>query len=246
MKLSKKSQNFTPHPEYTGPGVCVDITPLKKQDTSYGPKEVFRVVFETKELREDGTPFCVWSRGFTPSLHEKAAFAQFLRKWMGRPLSAAEEEDFDTESLIGKSAHLTVVHEDGERGDVYANIALIRPDRSGEDMEPSGKYIRVADREKKSGNSDAQYRRADQGGEKSGDTDWRRTKVHVGKHTGLDLGDLDRASVEALIERWLPTAKAKPKPLADDRRLMAALESARRELEAEEDDIPMDDDNQPF
>ncbi len=67
-------------------------------------------------------------------------------------------------------------------------------------------------------------------------------KVHVGKHAGLDLGDLDREAVEALIARWLPDAKAKVKPLADDRRLMAALEAAQKELaaaaEVEADNIP--------
>ena len=38
-------------------------------------------------------------------------------------------------------------------------------------------------------------------------------------------------------------AKAKAKPLADDRRLIAALEAAKIEIDAE-DNIPMD--NQPY
>ena len=51
--------------------------------------------------------------------------------------------------------------------------------------------------------------------------------------------------MQALIDNWLPTAKANPKPLADDRRLIAALEQAAAELSAEADDqIPMD--NQPY
>ena len=57
MKLTKNSKSFEPCPEYTGQAICVDITPLKKVETSYGPKETFRAVFETKLLREDGTPF---------------------------------------------------------------------------------------------------------------------------------------------------------------------------------------------
>ena len=130
--------------------MCVDITPLKKVETSYGPKETFKVVFETALLRDDGTPCCVWSRGFTPSLHEKAALSQFLRKWFGRALTAAEESEFDTENrCIGKTAEITVVHEQGRTGETYANIALIRPDKTGKPMTPSGKFIRAKDREHK-------------------------------------------------------------------------------------------------
>lgn len=244
MKLTKKTQSFDPCPEYTGVAVCVDVTPLKKVESAYGPKEVFRVVFETKSLREDGSPFCVWSRGFTASLHEKAALSQFLRKWFGRALTSAEEEEFDTESLIGKTAEITVVHEQGRNGETYANIALIRPDRTGKPMPPSGKFVRAKDREAKNGNHDAEYRRTEQANDPGDTTDWRRTKVHVGKHKGLDLGDLDRDSVQALVDRWLPAARANAKPLADDRRLMAALESAQKELD---DEIPMGDGgNEPF
>ena len=238
MKLTKNSKSFEPCPEYTGQAVCVDITPLKKIETSFGPKETFKFVLETSLLREDGTPCCVWSRGFTPSLHEKAALSQFLRKWFGRSLTAAEEEEFDTESLLGKTAEITVVHEQGRNGETYANIALIRPDRTSKPMKPSGKFVRAKDRDAKGGNKDAEYRRAEQAGEGGEPEDWRRTKVHIGKHKGLDLSDLDRDSVLALIEKWLPTAKANPKPLADDRRLIAALESAATELNTAEDNIP--------
>jgi len=89
MKLSAQSNKpFEAHPEYTGPAVCVDVTPLKTVPTDYGPKEQFRLVFETTELRDDGRPYLVWSRGFTPSLGEKAALRSFLRQWFGRDLSA--------------------------------------------------------------------------------------------------------------------------------------------------------------
>jgi hypothetical protein len=242
MKITKKSQSFDPCPEYSGQAVVVDVTPLKKTETAYGPKEVFRVVFETKALRQDGSPFCVWSRGFTPSLNEKAAFSQFLRKWFGRALTEAEASEFDTENLIGKTADITVVHEQGRNGETYANIGLIRPDRTGKPMQASGKYTRAKDRE---ANKDAEYRRADQENASGTEDNWRHTKVHVGRNKGIDLCDLDREAVQALIDNWLPTAKANPKPLADDRRLIAALEQAAAELAAEADDqIPMG--NQPY
>lgn len=243
MKLTKNSKPFEPCPEYSGQAVVVDVTPLKKTETAYGPKETFKVVLETPLLREDGTPYCVWSRGFTPSLHEKAAFAQFIRKWFGRALTAAEEAEFDTENLLGKTAEITVVHEEGRTGETYANIALIRPDKTGKAMKPSGKFKRMKDREQNNGAADAEYRRAEQAGDSGDATDWRRTKVHIGKHKGLDVGDLDRPAVQALIEHWLPEVKAKAKPLADDKRLIAALEAAQKELAAEAE---VDPDNIPY
>ena len=240
MKISKKSNSFENCPEYTGPAVCVDVTEPRKVETGFGPKEVFKVVFETQLVRDDGTPYCVWSRSFTASVHEKAALTQFLRKWMGRPLSEEEEAEFDTESLLGKTAEITVIHEEGRNGETYANIALIRPDRSAKPMKPSGKFVRQKDR----ANKDAQYRRtssesahddADHDGASStpeaAAPDWQATKVHVGKHEGLDLGDLDRDSVLALLDKWLPGAVAAPKKTAADRRLIAALEAARNELD---------------
>ncbi len=71
MKLkSNPSSNFEPHPEADCIGVCVDVTPLKTIDSAYGKREVFKLVFETTVLRDDGRPHLVWSRSFTPSLHE--------------------------------------------------------------------------------------------------------------------------------------------------------------------------------
>ena len=242
MKISKKSQVFESHPEYTGPAVCVDCTPLKTVETSFGKREQFRLVFESGCLRQDGSPFLVWSAGFTPSLHEKASLRKFLRQWLGRPLTKAEEDEFDTENLVGRPAVLTIVHNEGRDGQVFSNIALIQGDKSGKPLAPSGKYVRVKDRPAK--DNDAQYSRAEQPGNGTGASaeGWRGVKVCVGRHSGLDLGDLDRESVDALIMNWMPQAKSKPKTTADERRLIAALEAAQKELtaeaEVEADNIP--------
>ena len=80
MKIgTSNSKSFESHPEYSGPAVCVDVTPLKTVQTDYGPKEQFKLVFETNEKRQDGKPYLVWSRGFTPYLGEKAALRSFLK-----------------------------------------------------------------------------------------------------------------------------------------------------------------------
>jgi hypothetical protein len=229
MKLTAQSNKpFDTHPEYNGNAVCVDVTPPKTVQTDYGPKEQFRFVFETTQLRDDGKPYLVWSRGFNTTLGEKSALRAFLKQWFGRDLTAAEQQEFDTDTLIGRNAQIVIVHNEGRNGEVYANIGLIRPDKSGAGLKPSGKYTRVKDRQDK----DASYNRVSQPA--SQDTqptdDWRFTKVHVGKHQGLELCELDQAAVRSLCENWLPIAKAMTKPLKADRDLMAAVEKAASEM----------------
>jgi hypothetical protein len=232
MKLKTNSGNFQPCPEYTGSAVCVDVTPLKTVQTSFGPKEKFRFVFEIGELKPDGTPWCVWSAPFTVSYHENSALRPFLKKWMGRELTGAEQEAFDTEHMLGRTAQVTIIHEHRD-GEVYANIALIQPDKSAEPLKASGKFVRIKDRPPKDGQAapagQGSYRRAEQrpGGtaEDGGPTtDLLATKIHVGKCKGLEVRDLSPEQVEALVQRWLPTAKSNAKPTADDRRLIAALD----------------------
>jgi len=243
MKLTTQSNKpFDTHPEYNGLAVCVDVTAPKTVQTDYGPKEQFRFVFETTQLRDDGKPYLVWSRGFNTTLGEKSALRAFLKLWFGRDLTAAEQQEFDTETLIGRIAQIVIVHNEGRNGDTYANIGLIRPDKSGSALKPSGKYIRVKDRQDK----DASYNRVSQSAaQETQPTDnWRFTKVHVGKHQGLELCELDQVAVCGLYEKWLPIAKALVKPLKADRDLMTALEKAAAEFglikpaEPESDAIP--------
>ena len=243
MKIKANNSNFEACPEFTGKAVCVDITPLRRQQSQYGDRDVFKAVFEVDMERDDGSRYCVWSRNFTPSLNEKANFRKFLRGWFGRDLNAQELNDFDTESLIGKPAQVVVVHEHKD-GETYANIVACTPDRSNEPLKPSGKYVRVKDRPAKdgaangvgaAGNSTGTYRRAQPA--ESGD-DYLSTKIHVGRCKGLEVRDLAPEQVQALIEKWLPTAKANAKPTADDKRLMAALDAwAAANQPKEEDDV---------
>ena len=243
MKMKTNSGNFQPCPEYTGPAVCVDVTPLKTVQTQYGPKEKFRFVFEIGDTKDDGSRWCVWSAPFTPSYHENSALRPFLRKWDGREMTPDEAKEFDLESLLGRPAHITVIHEHSD-GEVYANIALIQPDKSAEPLKPSGKYVRMKDRPTASAGQGAGaqggYRRAQPAGETGGDL--LATKIHVGKCKGLEVRDLSPEQVGALVDHWLPAAKTNAKPTADDKRLIAALESWQASQagtgQQESDDVP--------
>jgi hypothetical protein len=237
MKIKANNNNFEACPEFTGKAVCVDVTPLRKQQSQFGERNVFKLVFEANIEKEDGTRYGVWSNNFTPTLNEKSSLRKFLRGWFGRDLSAAELSDFDTETLIGRPAQLVVVHEHKD-GEVYANIAACTPDRSNEPLVPSGKFVRYKDRppkdgergavsgEVQNGSSGGGYRRTQPSSSTAteGGTNHAVVKIHVGKCKGLELRDLAPEQVQALVANWLPTAKANAKPTADDRRLMAALE----------------------
>jgi hypothetical protein len=216
MKLSeKKNSNFTPHPETEGPikAVLVDVTELKKRMTQYGEKDEFRLVFETEcEDEENDRRFCIWSRGYTASLNEKAALRKDLKKLMGRDLTAAELGEFDLEALIGHGVKLIIQHETKDDR-TYANISFMAPDRDKVTLKPSGKYTRIRDREVEGdvGNSEA----------KSEESGWESVTVHIGKYKGKLLGEVDEAGVATLIDKWLPKALADKK--AEDKALADAL-----------------------
>ena len=231
MKLSEKKQStFTPHPDSNGEyvkAVLVDITDLKKRITQYGEKYEFRLVFETECMDEENDRrFCIWSRGYTPSLNEKAALRKDLKRLMGRELTTAELSEFDVESLIGFGVKLIIQHETKDDR-TYANISFMVPDKE-KALKPSGKYKRIKDREDKVDSADS-----DETDEPAA-SGWEAVVVHVGKHKGKKLADVDEAGVKILIEKWLPTAKAAKN--LEDAGLVAALDELSELLAG--DDIP--------
>jgi hypothetical protein len=226
--------------------VCVDVTPLKKVDTQYGPKEKFRLVFEVDQIRSDGKRFAVWSQGFTPSCHEKSGFRKFLKDWFGRDLTESEWDTFDTEGLLHRPASLIIINEhDGDK--TYANIKLIEPLQPGQvALRPSGQFVRAKDRPEK-GDKGSSLRAVQQPtapAQQGEDPNWGGhdvqsgaaamagvmapsyldCKVHVGRNIGLSLRELTPEAVAALVEKWLPAKIASNQYSADDKRLVAALQ----------------------
>lgn len=218
--------NFLPHPETDGfvRGVIVDITAPKKVQTQYGEKDKFKIVYES-EVRDEPNDrqFCVFSNGYTPSLHEKAALRKDLKKIRGRDLTPAEEQGFDMESLIGFAVSMLIRHEAGTDGRTYAKIETIRPYSGDSPYVASGLFTREKDRVAKDA-SGAAYSKTPESD--SVREDWEKIKVHVGNNKGIALGDLDSQSVQKLIDNWLPAVAQQPKQSADDKRLIDALTQA--------------------
>jgi hypothetical protein len=249
-------REFDPCPEYQGRAVCVDVTPLKEYQTSFGPKMKFKLVFEIDlidDSRKPPQPWVIMSMPMTASLGERAALAKFLKDWWGRKLTDQEASSLDLDILIGRPASVVVAHELSEDGSkTYANIKLIQPHKQGEALVPSGKWVRIQDRPAKgegvvSGGGSSYRRTAGGAGDDAETVDPSKTKVHVGKNKGLELRELTEDAVGALIEHWLPTAKANPKPTADDKRLMAGLQwYSDREKAAEVAAAGVEGDDIPF
>jgi len=237
MIISAKSggKDFAPCPEYTGRAVCVDVTPLKEYETQYGVKQKFKLAFEIdlqNDSRDPVQPWVVFTKPMVPSLHEKAALTGFLKDWFGRKLSDKETASLDLDSLIGKPANLVIQHEQSQDGSrTYANIKLIMPHKAGEPLAASGLWVRLQDRPPKeeggaagggAAPKDASFRKTT-GAPATDDKDPSKTKVHVGRHKGIELRELTEEAIGALIDNWLPAAKAAAKQSADDKRLIAAL-----------------------
>ena len=70
--IKGSNKKFETCPEFSGKAVCVDVTPLRKQQSQFGERDVFKIVFEVDLVKEDGSRPCVWSNNYTPSLNEKA------------------------------------------------------------------------------------------------------------------------------------------------------------------------------
>jgi hypothetical protein len=146
MKIGGKQQNqdskFQPCPEGDVPAVLVDIIDLGLVDTNYDGKpkkqDMVRFVFEAHPKGESET-YLVFSR-YTKSMHEKSNLRKHLKQWRGKDLSEKEiAEGYDIDLLFEKPVRLSISHNPGSDGTVYANIDLLRP-LKGETCDPAGTY----------------------------------------------------------------------------------------------------------
>lgn len=142
----EKTAKWDPCPEYNGISKIVDITPLKKVETKFGEKEVFRFILEIDEEREPGHNWTVSTRPFTVSLHEKAALRQFLDRVIGPLTEGQLEAGINTETLVGTYANIIVEHVQSEDGlTTFANITYISKPK-GKWSKWESDYIRIQDR----------------------------------------------------------------------------------------------------
>lgn len=236
MIIKPNESKFIPHPETQDPirAVIVDVTPPEDRTGKFGTKKEFRIVYETEIKREDGTPHCVWSRGYTLSLDKKSNLRKDIQRILNRELK--EDEQLDTETLIGLPVRLSVAHTHDD-GNTYANIDYLKGYTGDNPLKPSGSFKRKKDRDGDSSDGKGSSYVKTEAPPATDDapaeqTAWTECKIHVGRFTGQTLGSIPTEGVEALLEHWMPNVATAAKPSADDRRLFAALNEAAKILRA--------------
>lgn len=129
---SKSGGNFEMTPAGVHVARCYRIIDIGTQKSEYqGQVKNSRKVMIGWELlgdekMTDGRPFSVNKR-YTLSLHEKAQLRKDLEAWRGKAFTTEEEAGFDIAKVLGASCMLNIVHEKGDNGNDYANIASIMP-----------------------------------------------------------------------------------------------------------------------
>ena len=135
MTSKREDKEFDPHPEGTFMAVCRDIwierkpnpkVGQKNQWGNYEPEELVRVVFEFLtdepiEVNGEMHPRFI-SAKLNHTWAEKGKLRAFVSAWdpaLGR------SEDADLETLVGRGAYLTITHNVGNDGTVWANITNV-------------------------------------------------------------------------------------------------------------------------
>ncbi|MBP3192975.1 phage replication initiation protein, NGO0469 family [Natronogracilivirga saccharolytica] len=133
-------------------GVCVDAVDLGELDTPFGRKHKLSLIWELKEIDDDGSHYIVGKR-YTWSLNEKANLRKDLERWRGGKFSPEQlQGGIDLEEFIGVNATLFITHNVTEER-TFANVESILPfkNEKGEldpyQFESSGEYVRVIERE---------------------------------------------------------------------------------------------------
>lgn len=231
MKIPK-NQNaggaFTPHPPTDEPvrAVVVDITPAENVPTQYGPRDVFKIVFECETEKSPGERYCVWSRRFGVSIAEKSALRPFLKQMFGEDICETRLDangDLDLEQIVmGHPVKLMIAHTVRD-GETYADIISIFADKSANPLKPSGKFVRKKDRDNTGNSGNSQQQRPAQPQAPAQTAAWMQVPVHVGNNAGKKLGDLSKEDLAKLVDKWLPVHQANEFATAADNLLASGL-----------------------
>lgn len=157
LKFSAASdKKFENHPEGTFMAVCRDIWVQRKPNPRYPgttpwgkpeqPETVkVRIEFLTDEPIEINgkmlNRFVMFSAN--PSWHEDSALRQFVMRW--NP-AVGKADQADLEALVGKGAYLTITHNAGKDGRVYANCSAAPPPKGATIPVVPADFVRHKDR----------------------------------------------------------------------------------------------------
>ncbi len=130
MLLKSKAKVLPPAGTHTA--VLYQLIDLGTQSvkTQWGEKDqrLVRLGWElSEELMDDGRPFAIAKR-YNASASPKAVIVKDIKAWTGQNVA----NGFDLASLLGKACNLTISHDEGSDGTVYANVVALAPLKKSE------------------------------------------------------------------------------------------------------------------
>ena len=147
--VKQPEEKFPTAPEGSFAAICVDEIDMGKVTSEWNgekrDRHMVRLVWQINEEDDDGKLFLV-KQDYTASLDEKAKLRKLLQSWRGRAFTALELAGFDLETIIGSGCMVTIVHNRGSRGGVFANVEVVTKLPKGMVAPKSRGYIRVKDR----------------------------------------------------------------------------------------------------
>lgn len=147
--LELEEKEFTPCPEGLLNAVCVEVVPpTLRQGFNGEPQAQIRLVFQTDQMKDDGTPHYLSTRWMTIKMGEKANLGKLLRDWLGEDFPSPQERKSGWKlkaNLEGRSAYLTVEHEEDKEGRTWARIKRVRPGKV--EVARAEGYVRTTERE---------------------------------------------------------------------------------------------------
>lgn len=135
MKAPRNEEReFEKHPTGTVTTVCTKILDMGTHwnEPKQKNERKIRIDFESTELMGagdfEGKPFLLIN-SFNFSMYQNSRLCQFIEAWLGRKFPDQKKADeFDLETLLGKTALCNVIHSDDEK---WVNIGSIMPVPAG-------------------------------------------------------------------------------------------------------------------
>lgn len=142
---------FTPCPEGLHQAVCVDVIDLGIVASKFGDKPKVRLVWQIAAVNAGTDRRFDVRKLYTLSLHDKAQLRKDLEGWRGKKFADAEiVNGFNLERLLGANCQIQVVHDAGDDGAVWANVAAIVPAPAKVVKLFAVGYTRAQDRDRRS------------------------------------------------------------------------------------------------
>ena len=143
--LKKSKSGFVPHPEGVFDGVLVDVTPPQEFEGKYGPRELFKFVFETTHKLEDKRRAIAVSSLIPIDIHPKSNSFPIIKGILGTtPTDKELQTGINLEKFLGNVYQVQIEHVEKDDS-TFANVVTVLP--SKRKLKASGAYVRVCDRE---------------------------------------------------------------------------------------------------